>query len=208
MLAPPGCAPDPTHAAGDSVLCRSVQRRHPGPAPRAAARHSPLRRAAAPRPGPCPDLAAVGPHAAAPPPPGQPPNPRASAPTQPGFRAQRVRAAPGPQRPACACEPPHPRRWPGSACAPDGVRPGPPRPAPAALAQPPCVPATARPGMALCPPRPGPKGLCPQGGDQIPKSGALETAAPSRVNFREIRDPGFWLQKQKSAGFEGAWKPR
>lgn len=69
-------------------------------------------------------------------------------------------------------------------------------------------PGDCQPRNGAVPPRPGPKGLCPQGGDQIPKSGALETAAPSRVNFREIRDPGFWLQKQKSAGFEGSWKPR
>ena len=37
----------------------------------------------------------------------------------------------------------------------------------------------------------------PPRGDQIPKSGALETAAPSRVNFRKIQAPGFWPQKQK-----------
>ena len=39
------------------------------------------------------------------------------------------------------------------------------------------------------------------GKNQIPKSGALETAAPSRVDFREIRDPGFWLQKQKKTEY-------
>ena len=33
--------------------------------------------------------------------------------------------------------------------------------------------------------------------DQIPGRGLQETAAPSRVNFREIRDPGYSPQNSK-----------
>lgn len=39
----------------------------------------------------------------------------------------------------------------------------------------------------------------PPRGDQIPGRGLQETAAPSRVNFREIRDPGVTPQKSKNA---------
>ena len=46
-----------------------------------------------------------------------------------------------------------------------------------------------------------PEGAVPPRGDQIPKCGALETAAPSRVNFREIQAPGFWLHKTKKRQF-------
>ena len=39
----------------------------------------------------------------------------------------------------------------------------------------------------------------PPRGDQIPGRGLQETAAPSRVNFREIRDPGYSSTKQQTA---------
>ena len=51
------------------------------------------------------------------------------------------------------------------------------------------VPAPARRAAWRVPPR----------GDQIPGRGLQETAAPSRVNFREIRDPGVTPQKSKNA---------
>ena len=49
------------------------------------------------------------------------------------------------------------------------------------------VPAPARRAAWRVPPR----------GDQIPGRGLQETAAPSRVNFREIRDPGYRPQNSK-----------
>ena len=51
------------------------------------------------------------------------------------------------------------------------------------------VPAPARRAAWRVPPR----------GDQIPGRGLQETAAPSRVNFREIRDPGYSPPKQQTA---------
>ena len=76
-------------------------------------------------------------------------------------------------------------------CLPEGRcprHPGPCRP-------PRGVPAAAgvRPDRARVCPRPpaAPPGVCPPRGDQIPGRGLQETAAPSRVNFREIRDPGY-----------------
>ena len=192
-------APQTLHTPPETARCAAASSAA-APAPRSRRRpvQPPLgrrRRASGSRP----DLAAFGPHAAAPPRPGQPPNPCAASPTRPGFRAPRTRAAPRPATPSVCLRaaPPAPLarlrvcpRW------------RPPRPA---------APRARHSGTAaLCPgdrparngavlPRPGPKGLCPPRGDQIPKSGALETAAPSRANFRKIQAPGFWPQKQKSA---------
>lgn len=59
----------------------------------------------------------------------------------------------------------------------------------AARAAPPAVPAPRPPAERPAPPR----------GNQIPGRGLQETAAPSRVNFREIRDPGVTPQKSKNA---------
>ena len=73
-------------------------------------------------------------------------------------------------------------------------RPGPCRPPRGVPAAPGIRPARAR----VCPrPRAAPPGVCPQGGDQIPGRGLQETAAPSRVNFREIRDPGYSPKNSK-----------
>ena len=59
----------------------------------------------------------------------------------------------------------------------------------AARAAPPAVPAPRPPAERPAPPR----------GDRIPGRGFEGTAAPSRVNFREIRDPGVTPQKLKNA---------
>ena len=58
----------------------------------------------------------------------------------------------------------------------------------AARAAPPAVPAPRPPAERPAPPR----------GDRIPGRGFEGTAAPSRVNFREIRDPGYRPKNQKT----------
>ena len=59
-------------------------------------------------------------------------------------------------------------------------------------------------------PRPGPRpnGPRPPRGDRIPGRGFEGTAAPSRVNFREIRDPGVTPQKSKNARKKPAKKEK
>ena len=58
----------------------------------------------------------------------------------------------------------------------------------AARAAPPAVPAPRPPAERPAPPR----------GDRIPGRGFEGTAAPSRVNFRKIRDPGYRPKNQKT----------
>ena len=56
--------------------------------------------------------------------------------------------------------------------------PKPAAPSAAAPAQPLCASAIACPGTALCPPRPGPKWLCPQGGIKSLKVGRWRPPPP------------------------------
>ena len=92
---------------------------------------------------------------------------------------------------ACLHAPPVCRRGCASRAARPGLRPG---SAPA-----PPTPAARSPPTARCP-APRARRLCPRRaprGDQIFANGSQETAAPSRVNFREIADRGYHAQKQK-----------
>ena len=87
--------------------------------------------------------------------------------------ARRPRRAARPAR-ACPPKPPSPEKGPPAAAAPAA----------------PCARRkrfSALPCERLCPPR----------GDQIPKIGSEETAAPSRVNFRRIPWWGYSAQKAK-----------
>ena len=161
----------------------------------------------APRPARPADLPPLRPARRAPPPPG-------------GFGPVCPRAAP-PRRRATA-RPARPRP-PQAPCARTGAAPFLPRrrPAPPAFARreaaaaprarraPPKArrrPARAqkkarRPRRAPGRPRaPAPaERPAPPRGDRIPGRGFEGTAAPSRVNFREIRDPGVTPQKSKNA---------
>lgn len=107
-----------------------------------------------------------------------------------------------------------------SAAPPPNVRPAcarrkpPPRPAPCArrkdaaratrglAAHPgecPTPQGSDRPAPGCARARPPRAWRVPPRGDQIPGRGLQETAAPSRVNFREIRDPGYSPPKQQTA---------
>ena len=166
----------------------------PAPAPRPAARF-PAPAAAHP--------AKFGPARApsAPPAPGGP-FPRAPPPRPPRgpLCARRGLGAPPRRfcaRPGCATRRPPAPRVPGSPGRPPLARPRAPsrlcllrRPAvrPCARAPPVC-----RCGCARAPPAPAPRG------NQIFANGSQETAAPSRVNFREIADRGYCPKNTKSA---------
>ena len=133
--------------------------------------------------------------------------PRAAPPAPPpGNRsARRARARRRPPVPAQAPPCFSPRRRPAppafarreAAAAPRAPR-APRRPAAAPPARKKSAPPPRR--APRPPPRSGPRpnGPCPRG-DRIPGHGLEGTAAPSRVNFREIRDPGVTPQKSKNA---------
>lgn len=189
------------------MLCRSVQRRRPGPAPRVAARYSPPlgRRPAPPAPARIwPRLAHMPPRRSGP---GNRPIPAPRAHTARFPRPARTRRR-GPAPPSVCLRPapPAPLAW---------LRVCPPATAAQARRAPRPSPRHSRP-VPRRPPGPErrcaaaarPEGAVPPRGDQIPKSGALETAAPSRVNFREIRGWGFWPKKQKSEVVNKNWTRR
>ena len=164
----------------------------PAPAPRPAARF-PAPAAAHP--------AKFGPARApsAPPAPGGP-FPRAPPPRPPrgpcapdvGLARRPAVFAPGPAAPPDGL-PPRPTGLPPRLCLPRR----PPRPAPRLRA------ANARGPQPADRPLPAPRRrLCPRRaprGDRIFANGSQETAAPSRVNFREIADRGYRPKNTKSA---------
>ena len=195
MPAPPGCAPDPTHAAGDSVLCR----RAPGPPPRPPAprppRHSPL---GPPPPRPAP-AARIWPRLAhtprAPPARGTARPPRrhspVSAPSAPA-------PPPSPHRPACTRARLRPRRWPGPACAPRrppaSVRRAPrrrPRHSRPVPGQPPAP-------AQRCAAAPGLKGLCPQGGIKSLKVGRWRPRPPLALISAKFGTRGLGSKNKKA----------
>lgn len=107
------------------------------------------------------------------------------------------------------CGPNGPARRPGSAtCRPS--RANPPTAcraarSPGCAASPPCRPPAPQATDPPFDPTRAPvhfsallgESLCPGRGDQISGSDTLETARPSRVNFREIRPPGYPAHKQQ-----------
>lgn len=128
------------------------------------------------------------PRAAPPAPPSGNRPPGAPAPAAgPPLRPRRRR--PVFRRAAARSRPPSPDRKPPPRPAPGAPAEGPPPPRPRAKKSAPPAPRPGRPRAQARAPR----------GNQIPGRGLQETAAPSRVNFREIRDPGVTPQKSKNA---------
>ena len=140
------------------------------------------------------------PYTARAPPPGNTPAPR---------RRARHAAFVGPTRPSPARAPLAARRLAKSPRLPRRKRP-PCRPAqPPAARRPDEKPARVRPAEAhrrlFAAParlrhsrRPAPpRSAVPPRGDRIPRLFQLETAAPSRVNFRKIPGWGYWFQNKK-----------
>lgn len=122
-------------------------------------------------------------------PPSRPCRAPAPAPAKPPPRARRdrPRSRAAPPRAPTAAAPSAPRRRPAAAA---------PRRKPAAVCRA-CLGEARRPARFRALLR---RSLCPGRGDQIPVRHLLETAAPSRVNFREIADRGYQPPKtQKSA---------
>ena len=185
FAATPRCAAPPPPAVYPSPR---------GPAGKARRRARPARPAGFGPVCPCARRAAPPPGNGPPARP-RPPQARRARPNAP----PRFSAAPPPNaRPACA--PAETAAAPRPVCPPEGRRPrrpGPCRP-PRGVPRRPRGPTGPRRGVprarAAAPP-----GVCPQGGIKSQGAVCRRPRPPSRVNFREIRDPGYSPPKQQTA---------